>query len=44
MDVGIVPGKGPVMGQAVRTADDVARLTEIDPASLDVARSPHRKQ
>ncbi|MFF1876771.1 uroporphyrinogen decarboxylase [Leifsonia sp. NPDC058230] len=34
VDVDIVPGKGPVMGEAVRTADDVARLTEIDPASL----------
>jgi uroporphyrinogen decarboxylase len=35
VDVDIVPGKGPVMGQAVRTADDVARLTEVDPTSLD---------
>jgi len=35
VDVDIVPGKGPVLGSPVRTADDVARLTEIDPGSLD---------
>jgi uroporphyrinogen decarboxylase len=35
VDVDIVPGKGPVLGSPVRTADDVARLTAIDPASLD---------
>jgi uroporphyrinogen decarboxylase len=34
VDVEIVPGKGPVFAQAVRTSDDVARLTAIDPASL----------
>jgi uroporphyrinogen decarboxylase len=34
VDVEIVPGKGPVFAQAVRTADDVDRLTAIDPASL----------
>ncbi|TDQ01981.1 MULTISPECIES: uroporphyrinogen decarboxylase [unclassified Leifsonia] len=35
VDVEIVPGKGPVFAQAVRTAADVERLTAIDPASLD---------
>ncbi|WP_285114657.1 uroporphyrinogen decarboxylase [Leifsonia sp. fls2-241-R2A-40a] len=34
VEVEIVPGKGPVFAQAVRTAEDVARLTSIDPASL----------
>ncbi|GAA1448256.1 uroporphyrinogen decarboxylase [Leifsonia poae] len=34
VDVDIVPGKGPVLSSPVRTADDVARLTEIDAASL----------
>nr|WP_223693322.1 uroporphyrinogen decarboxylase [Leifsonia poae] len=37
VDVDIVPGKGPVLGSPVRTADDVARLTETDPASLDAS-------
>lgn len=35
VDVEIVPGKGPVFAQAVRTTADVERLTAIDPASLD---------
>ena len=35
VDVEIVPGKGPVFAQAIRTAADVERLTAIDPASLD---------
>jgi len=35
VDVEIVPGKGPVFAQPVRTAADVDRLTAIDPASLD---------
>ncbi len=34
VDVEIQPGKGPVFAQAVRTAEDVDRLTAIDPASL----------
>jgi uroporphyrinogen decarboxylase len=34
VDVDIVPGKGPVLGSPVRTADDVSRLTELDPAAL----------
>ncbi len=35
VDVDIVPGKGPVLGSPVRTAEDVDRLTAVDPASLD---------
>ncbi|MDM8086471.1 uroporphyrinogen decarboxylase [Cellulomonas cellasea] len=31
VDVDIVPGVGPVMGSAVRTADDVARLRDAGP-------------
>ncbi|MFP3467320.1 uroporphyrinogen decarboxylase [Leifsonia sp. SIMBA_070] len=34
VDVEIVAGKGPVFAQAVRTAEDVDRLTALDPASL----------
>ncbi|WP_374008763.1 uroporphyrinogen decarboxylase [Leifsonia sp. LS-T14] len=34
VDVEIVPGKGPVFAQPVRTAADVDRLTAVDPASL----------
>lgn len=34
VEVEIVPGKGPVFAQAVRTAEDVDRLTAVDPASL----------
>jgi len=34
VDVEIVAGVGPVMGAAVRTADDVARLPELDDAAL----------
>ncbi|MGO7983503.1 uroporphyrinogen decarboxylase family protein, partial [Rhizobium johnstonii] len=40
VDVEIVPGRGPVMGSAVRTAADVAALTSIDPASLDDVIAP----
>ena len=35
--VEIQPGRGPVFDQPVRTAADVARLEEVDPASLDAA-------
>lgn len=35
VEVEIVPGKGPVFAQPVRTAADVDRLAAIDPASLD---------
>ena len=31
VDVEIKPGVGPVMGSAVRTADDVARLRDLGP-------------
>ncbi|MCU1431047.1 MAG: uroporphyrinogen decarboxylase [Actinotalea sp.] len=34
VDVDIVPGTGPVFAEPVRTADDVARLTPLDPAAL----------
>ncbi|MET0974477.1 MAG: uroporphyrinogen decarboxylase [Leifsonia sp.] len=40
VDVEIVPGRGPVLAEAVRTAADVAKLTAIDPASLDGAIAP----
>ena len=34
VDVDIVPGRGPVLGAPIRTADDVAALAPLDPASL----------
>ena len=38
--VTIVPGRGPVVDQPIRTAADVARLPELDPAALEpVARA-----
>jgi len=38
--VTIVPGRGPVVSEPVRTAADVARLPELDPAALDpIARA-----
>jgi uroporphyrinogen decarboxylase len=37
VDVVIEPGRGPVFANPVRTADDVRRLTAIDPADLDGA-------
>jgi uroporphyrinogen decarboxylase len=40
VDVEIVPGRGPVLGTAVRTADAVAELTALDPAILDAALAP----
>ena len=39
VDVEIKPGVGPVMGSAVRTADDVARLRDLGPLSAE-ALSP----
>lgn len=36
VEVEIQPGKGPVFAQAVRTADDVDRLTAVDPVSLGI--------
>jgi uroporphyrinogen decarboxylase len=35
VEVEIVPGRGPVMGSAVRTAAEVDALTALDPAALD---------
>ncbi|MGF2949810.1 uroporphyrinogen decarboxylase [Microbacterium alcoholitolerans] len=35
IDVVIEPGRGPVFANPVRTADDVARITAIDPGDLD---------
>jgi uroporphyrinogen decarboxylase len=43
VDVEIVPGKGPVLGTAVRTAADVTRLTALDPSVLDAALAPIRQ-
>lgn len=43
VDVEIVPGKGPVLGKAVRTAADVDELTAIDPSVLDDALEPVRE-
>ncbi|WP_217180593.1 uroporphyrinogen decarboxylase [Streptomyces sp. AC495_CC817] len=37
VEVEIEPGRGPVFADPVRTADDVARITAIDPADLDGA-------
>jgi uroporphyrinogen decarboxylase len=34
VDLDIVPGVGPVVADPVRTADDVARLPELDPAAV----------
>jgi len=35
VEVEIEPGRGPVFANPVRTADDIARITQIDPADLD---------
>jgi len=35
VEVEIEPGRGPVFANPVRTADDVDRITAIDPANLD---------
>lgn len=35
VEVEIEPGRGPVFANPVRTADDVARITAIDPEGLD---------
>ncbi|WP_424948540.1 uroporphyrinogen decarboxylase [Cryobacterium psychrophilum] len=43
VDVEIVPGKGPVLGKAVRTKADVQELTALDPAVLDDALAPIRE-
>ena len=38
VDVEIKPGVGPVMGSAVRTADDVARLRDLGPLTPEALR------
>ncbi|WP_456845405.1 uroporphyrinogen decarboxylase [Cellulomonas sp. P5_C6] len=38
VDVEIKPGVGPVMGSAVRTADDVARLRDLGPLTAEALR------
>lgn len=38
VDVEIKPGVGPVMGSAVRTADDVARLRDLGPLTTEALR------
>ena len=38
VDVEIQPGVGPVLGRAVRTADDVAALPVLEDAAMDVIR------
>ncbi|MET0789848.1 MAG: uroporphyrinogen decarboxylase [Cellulomonas sp.] len=38
VDVVIKPGVGPVMGSAVRTADDVARLRDLGPLTAEALR------
>lgn len=43
VDVDIVPGKGPVLGKAVRTAADVDELISLDPAILDETLAPVRE-
>ena len=43
VDVEIVPGRGPVLGTAVRTAADVATLVSLDPSVLDTALAPIRE-
>ncbi|MFG6503927.1 uroporphyrinogen decarboxylase [Microbacterium sp. P05] len=41
--VEIEPGRGPVFADPVRTADDVARVTAIDPADVAAAATPIRE-
>lgn len=41
--VDIVPGRGPVLEKAVRTAADVEELTAIDPSVLDETLEPIRE-
>lgn len=40
VDVEIVPGRGPVLGKAVRTPADVDELIALDPAQLDETLAP----
>ncbi|MEV8240610.1 uroporphyrinogen decarboxylase [Microbacterium testaceum] len=43
VDVVIEPGRGPVFADPVRTADDVARITAIDPDDVAAAAEPVRE-
>ncbi|MGO4690519.1 uroporphyrinogen decarboxylase [Glaciibacter sp. 2TAF33] len=43
VDVEIVPGRGPVLGTAVRTRADVATLVSLDPSVLDAGLAPIRE-
>ncbi len=43
IDVEIEPGRGPVFADPVRSADDVARITAIDPAEVAAAAAPVRE-
>ncbi|QBR75155.1 uroporphyrinogen decarboxylase [Microbacterium sediminis] len=43
VEVEIEPGRGPVFAAPIRTADDVARLTAIDPAEVAAAAEPIRE-
>ncbi|MFU8947223.1 uroporphyrinogen decarboxylase [Mycetocola zhadangensis] len=42
VDVDIVPGKGPVLAKAYRTAADVDELVALDPSVLDESLAPVR--
>jgi len=43
VEVEIVPGKGPVFADPVRSVADVARITAIDPADMIAAADPIRE-
>jgi uroporphyrinogen decarboxylase len=43
VEVEIEPGRGPVFASPVRTADDVARITAIDPEEVAAAAEPVRE-
>ncbi|WP_345751791.1 uroporphyrinogen decarboxylase [Microbacterium rhizophilus] len=43
VEVEIEPGRGPVFASPIRTADDVARVTAIDPAEVAAAADPVRE-
>ncbi|GAA3669932.1 uroporphyrinogen decarboxylase [Microbacterium marinilacus] len=43
IEVEIEPGRGPVFASPVRTAEDVARITAIDPAEVAAAAEPVRE-
>ncbi|WP_203136846.1 uroporphyrinogen decarboxylase [Microbacterium sp. JZ31] len=43
IEVEIEPGRGPVFASPIRTAEDVARVTAIDPAEVAAAAEPVRE-